>query len=74
MFIWLANYMRQRLDKCRNTHRARQRERHKKEKELTGERKEEKGRAVQCMHAACLRNEVSKPLLGVAHRQRAYAP
>lgn len=41
MFIWLANYMRQRLDKCRNTQSGR--ERHK-EKELTGERDRERGK------------------------------
>lgn len=45
MFIWLANYMRQRLDKCRNTQS--ERERHK-EKELTAERGEKGGAVNAC--------------------------
>lgn len=49
IFIWLANYMRQRLDKCRNTERERkaQRERaHRGERQRQRERERGKGSAV----------------------------
>lgn len=58
IFIWLANYMRQRLDKCRV--------RERKAAHRSG-----KGDAG---HAACLRNEVSKPLLDVARTDNAHTP